>query len=551
MKRLAFLGPMLAVILAVTFFSSAAMALVYDWCGKRVDVEGFIRQEFAFGVQHTTDERTNQSGLHSAYQIWYLDTNVSWTDNFETRAILRMWGDLAYAMLDNNDRWKENGFASARNNLQWDDNFNQILREFYVTYSSTNFMVRAGKQQIGWGEADGMRLMDIINPLDGRRGPFYDTEGYEEVRIPKWMIKADYFPPNFSVFYDLDLELIWNPGDVQETGELLPPFGRAHTFDGRLVPGAWPTDCQKQWGIWGIPVNFVPLPVRLNKKERSTALKNSEGGVRFKFSFANTSMTLNYWQGFNADSILQFRGVLPDFQNGFIFPDPTAGFPPFPAYINMDRIYKRARYIGFTLNRELYGVGDAVRQVANPVLRIEALYQPELYLNTGEMTATTMLKIRKIDQIRYMVGFDWPMRITWINPSKNVFFSGQMFHIITLNRRDGVQAPRPAPFYTWTWPKNQFVTSLMVRTEYFNENVVPAYLVVWDHHSQSAWSKTKCTFKFGDHWRPEIGWIWIKKNSNHTQYAMGPMAPPTADNWRFFGTFEDRDEVYLRIQYQF
>lgn len=531
--------------------SSVSFAEFYRIGDTEVELDGFVRQEFGFGVAGTSDERTNQSGLHSAYQMWLLDTNTVFNDQLEMRCILRMWGDLAYSLLSDNDRWKENGFSSSRNNLQWDNDFNQILREFYLTYSTTKFMLRLGKQQIGWGEADGMRLMDIVNPLDGRRGPFYDTEGYEEVRIPKWMVKADYFLPNFSIFYDLDLELIWNPGDVQETGELLPPYAHPEMYGGVLVPGQFVRESQKQWGIWGIPVNFVPLPVRMTKKERSTGLKNSEFGTRFKFSFANTYMTLNYWQGFAPDSILKFRGIFRDDQNGFVFPDPSAGFPPFPAYIQMDRIYKRMRAAGFTLSRELYGVGSRVKQVANPVLRIEALYAPEVYLNTAEMTATDMLVIRKVDQIRYMVGFDWPVRMPWINPSKNVFLSGQMFHLITLDRKGEPRAPRPAPFYHWTWPRNQFVSTLLVRTEYMNEKIVPSVLFVWDHHNQSAWAKTKTVFRWGDHWRPEIGWVWIKRNSHHTQYAMGPMAPPTSDNWKFFGVFEDRDELYLRIQYLF
>ena len=186
----------LVVIGMLGFFSWSAMATSYDLCGKELSIEGFIRQEFAFGVAPDNRLKTNQSGLHSAYQMWYLDTDLWLTKNLEVRGILRLWGDLSYQLLSDNSRF-EKYFMPSKHNLNWDDDIDQILREFYVTYSTPKFLIRAGKQQIAWGEADGLRLMDVINPLDVRRGPFYDTQGYEEVRIPKWLIKTEFFGPEY------------------------------------------------------------------------------------------------------------------------------------------------------------------------------------------------------------------------------------------------------------------------------------------------------------------------------------------------------------------
>lgn len=535
----------LLVVCIAIVLAQPAHAVKYNLLGKEVSVEGYFRQEFAFNVSETSDEKTNQPGLHSAYQVWYLDTNTRLTSNLEMRAIFRLFGDMVYAIRGDSNHF-ERYFKSSKDNLQWDDDFRYLLREFYLSYSARSFFIRVGKQQIGWGEADGLRLMDVINPLDGRRGPFYDTEGYEEVRIPKWLVKTVLYPGNFKMFYDLALELIWNPGDVQEYGELLPPYANAQLAGptGFFGPGV-PVGCQHQWGVWGIPVNFVPLPVRLNKKEHATALKNSEFGARLSFNFCATNMTLNYWQGFQTDSVLKFAGIMPDPVGGSIFP-PLGVMTP--STLVMNREYRRMRVVGFTLSRELYGFGPLVGQAANPVLRVEALFEFKKPFNTALNTATDFIHIRDYDQIRYMVGFDWPVRMRFINPSKNVFLSGQVFHIHTLNYRNGVDAPRPAPFYTWTYPQNQFYSSLLVRTEYFNEKVVPSALLVWDHNNQSAWGKFRVGFKHGDHWRPEIGYVWIKRNTHHSQF-MG--LTTITDNWKAFGTFEDRDEVYVRIQYQF
>src|SRR4030042_5291852 len=193
----------MALLLMVFSFAFPAAAQVYNVGGKEVTMDGFIRQEFAFGVNHDNRLKTNQSGLHSAYQIWYLDTNVALTRNLEVRGILRLWGDLAYQLLSHNSRF-EKYFMPSKHNLNWDDDIDQILREFYRSYSTPKFLIKMGKQQIAWGEADGLRLMDVINPLDVRRGPFYDTQGYEEVRIPKWLIKTEFFGgENLKVFFSV------------------------------------------------------------------------------------------------------------------------------------------------------------------------------------------------------------------------------------------------------------------------------------------------------------------------------------------------------------
>jgi len=541
----------LVVIGMLAFFSPPARATSYDLCGKELSIEGFVRQEFAFGVAPDNRLKTNQSGLHSAYQMWYVDNDLWLTKNLEIRGILRMWGDLSYQLLSDNNRF-EKYFEPSKGILNWDTKWDQILREFYISYSNPKFFLRVGKQQVAWGEADGLRLMDVINPLDIRRGPFYDTQGYEEVRIPKWLIKTEFYGGDIGKFYNTALELIWNPGDIQVTGNSLPTeVTDAQKGGGALgpwwTPGV-PVGSQHNWGIWGIPVNFVPLPVLLVKKQPSSSLNNSEYGGRLKFSINNTNITINYWQGFQADEVLKFRGIVPDPIHGGIFP-PIGVFSP--SDLRMERVYKRMRVAGFTLSRELDGVGPLVGQPANPVLRVEALYDFDHPFNTGLNTPTDFIVIKKYDQIKYVIGFDWPVRCALINPQKNIFLSAQFFHIYTLHWENGVNSPRPAPFYSWTYPMNQFYSSLLVRTEYKNETIVPSALLVWDHSNNSGWVKSAISFKYGNHWRPEIGWLWIKKNTSITQANVFGPNGRLRDDWKSFGTFEDRDEVYIRIQYQF
>ena len=62
------------------------------------------------------------------------------------------------------------------------------LRELYVDTALGNWNFRLGKQQVVWGTADGIKLLDIINPTDFRE-LVQNTQ--EDSRIPVWMINAE------------------------------------------------------------------------------------------------------------------------------------------------------------------------------------------------------------------------------------------------------------------------------------------------------------------------------------------------------------------------
>ena len=62
------------------------------------------------------------------------------------------------------------------------------LREAYIDTGFNDWLVRAGKQQVVWGTADGMKLLDMINPTDYSE---LAQNQMEDSRIPVWMLNAD------------------------------------------------------------------------------------------------------------------------------------------------------------------------------------------------------------------------------------------------------------------------------------------------------------------------------------------------------------------------
>ncbi|MGF1547303.1 MAG: hypothetical protein ACFCUG_08255 [Thiotrichales bacterium] len=62
------------------------------------------------------------------------------------------------------------------------------LRELYTDFSAANWQFRVGKQQVVWGTADGIKLLDIINPTDYRH---FAQDVMEDSRIPVFMVNAE------------------------------------------------------------------------------------------------------------------------------------------------------------------------------------------------------------------------------------------------------------------------------------------------------------------------------------------------------------------------
>ena len=85
--------------------------------------------------------------------------------------------------------------AKANNNT---DQNELSLQEAYFDYIADEWDFRIGRQLIIWGKADGLRITDIICPMDYSLGSSQDLE---DMRIPVDAFKFGYY----SQYFDLDL----------------------------------------------------------------------------------------------------------------------------------------------------------------------------------------------------------------------------------------------------------------------------------------------------------------------------------------------------------
>ena len=67
------------------------------------------------------------------------------------------------------NEFRTGDFELGRNDLKLDAD----LRELYLDMSLSRFWTRIGRQIVSWGETDGFRILEIVNPLDTSYNLFF------------------------------------------------------------------------------------------------------------------------------------------------------------------------------------------------------------------------------------------------------------------------------------------------------------------------------------------------------------------------------------------
>jgi hypothetical protein len=139
------------------------------------------------------------------------------------------------------------------------------LRECYYDLKIGKHYITAGKQQIVWGKADGLKILDVVNPTNFRE---FLLDDFDNSRIPLWSVKTDI---NLST---LKLQLVWIPDQTYHD----IPDERATFYPGALFPKPPP----------GIAVTTHPL------KKPDRFFRDADAGFRISSFIDGWDITLNY-----------------------------------------------------------------------------------------------------------------------------------------------------------------------------------------------------------------------------------------------------------------
>ena len=221
------------------------------------------------------------------------------------------------------------------------------LRELYWEFETDLAYWRLGKQQVVWGEADGLKLLDVVNPQSYRE---FMLDDFDESRIPLWMFNGEFSLPNDSI-----LQLLWI---VDGTTHELAPSGSPYEFTSPLL----------------VPQKGNSKDVRIeDPKAPSHWIRDSDFGVRLAHFWNGWDITLNYLYHYIDEPVLRTS---------------VEGMSP---VVSSD--YERSQLFG----------GSASTALGDWILRAELAYETDRY----QRSVVALPGVVKTDQWGSVVGLDY------------------------------------------------------------------------------------------------------------------------------------------------
>src|SRR5213596_3527093 len=327
--------------------------------------------------------------------------------------------------------------------------FDNQLREAYadIKFRTIPLTIRAGRQQIVWGETDNFRMLDRANSLDLTwhfqqeiPPPAY---GWDEIRRPFWMIKFLYDVGDVWKLSQNFLEWYWNPGDWYPAKETFLPRPWGLPFLNPLtnpVDGAFIGALCNAAKASGHRINSGPnvdlgFCTTLMDNTRlfeqgdyaRNPLDNSQGGIRYHgIAPFGLEFTLNYfyqrWSGDDGTDYAPLRALPNTPENGRravkllqqgIFP--AEFIAPYVHTLGMSANYSEEQYTQTVFRAEtIYDVGIPFFDVAKETV-VRGVNSP------------VIPGVTKKNMWKGMIAFDRPTWIKRLNKKSTVFLTGQFF----------------------------------------------------------------------------------------------------------------------------
>lgn len=225
------------------------------------------------------------------------------------------------------------------------------LREAYLDHREKHWGFRLGRQLVIWGMADGVRITDLVSPMDMVE---FLAQDYDDIRMSVNALR-------FFTFNDkMKLELLLVP-----------------TFQGYKLP----TSADNPWSILPREKN---LPIVWDESESNPAFKlsNVEYGGRLSFTLPGVDFSLSGLYTWNKMPVLSYK-LSPE------------GLVVSPNYYRMG-------FLG----------GDISKPLGQLVLRGEAAFNVDKHFNyKPEQTAFPQ---KGFNTLNWLVGVDWYAPREWI-----------------------------------------------------------------------------------------------------------------------------------------
>ena len=508
MNKKKFLISVLVVSLTILTLSSA-VAEEFTLLGRPLKLFGYATQGAGFSLINS-DRYDTMRGLQTALTNLFAEGDYAIRDDLKFYASGMLTVDWAYQLNSYRDSWSNKLFNQSKDYLNVDDKDWQLLKEARLTWSPGDFMFRVGKQIVAWGEMDGFRLMDQINPLDGRRG-FADVE-FETTIIPTWLARVDYYPKlNLGWLPDLGFEFVFNPN-----AEFIP---NQDIRTGNDVGGIWAPNVLISGPFPGGEAHLGSIFRDITKPKAF----NSDGyeyAFRVKGNLLGSIVTLNYFYGLDNDFVSLNEPIPPRIT---MASDGKLIIHPF-----IKGKYPLFRFAGATFSRDVTPLRASFLGDVAPVVRVEAFYA---FDNTF---ASSLNRYIHSDEFRGAIGLDWKVKIPFLNARTYFGISPQFYwrRIIdypSVARVSGLASEELPGLY-----KDNFQSTLGINTQYFHGKLSPSFFWLRDWRTSSDFFRFQVVYDHDYHWHLTIGALVFDGSKTN----------------QGFNVFEDKNQLYFKISYK-
>jgi len=238
-------------------FSPAASAI--EWT-----LHGSLKNETAYFI-------SGEKRLDKLQNRLDLKPELILSDRWEFRGRVLAWHDAAMNIEPTNTTDLTPGIKQ---------HYNSYLqsKEAYLLYGGDAFDFRIGQQQIVWGKTDGLRMLDIINPLDMRE---FILDDFLDSRIGLWSARLNWY------------------ADIG---------GSEHEFEFIVIPDARPGEFAPAGSRWAFALPALPAGTALAVAagdEPGWRLADTEAGVAWRSNVSGWDLSLNWFYGWKDTPNLQ------------------------------------------------------------------------------------------------------------------------------------------------------------------------------------------------------------------------------------------------------
>lgn len=378
-----------------------------------------------------------------------------------------------------------------------------FIRELYITAdkqlaNGDIFNVTFGKQQVVWGKTDLFRVLDVVNPVDYSRHNIYDE--LEDIRIPQWMLTAEWRMGANNVFDDQNLQFIWNidkfrPHNLGTCGQSYKMVD-AGCFFASSIQGGGP-----------YVINDV--------EEYDWNLKNTQFGMKWEGVYGDATFSLN---------ALHYRQQLPSIH---ALGAPGSNFGLFDIH------FPRVTLLG--------GAIDYYSMATDATWRLEVAY------TEGEEQPRDTNGYKETDMLRYVIGFDKNLIMPSLGTRSAFLISAQLFGEHILDHE--VDMPND---------EDNWIATGLFKGFYMNNRLSPQIIVAHDFAAKATAIAPSISFTPDNHWMFNLA-LNVKTGGDETfpwsvtgGEAGGGQTEPLA---RFLngpiGVANQEDEIQFTVRYSF